>query len=249
MEDLDVVKIGGSVLFDKKGEFRTNTIDNIFKKLSSYSKDKIIVTGCGELLHNFATKYELINTPKVYNLEERAKGAKEMKKVVLDRVLDLEEMAKPYMKVLSFIPSDLFEKESHGRKDSHEIVEFKKDFLDGTLELGTPLVSGGIVPDRTLGYSTISSDTIAAYLGTVYNANRILLLTDVDGVYEPKSREELLREVRASDYANFEGGMKNKLRRVKFATSKRKIYIANGNNIKNLEKILSEDKGKFTRVL
>ena len=39
MRDLDVVKIGGSVLFGREDKFRTNTVDNIFRKLGSQTED------------------------------------------------------------------------------------------------------------------------------------------------------------------------------------------------------------------
>ena len=247
MTDLDVIKIGGSLIFGKEDEIKLDTTDNIFKSLGSHPKEKIVVTGCGESFHDLVLKYNLTDTPKTYNPEEREKGAIEVGRVLQNKISEIEEIAKPYMRVSSFVPSNLFEKESHGRKDIHEIVKFKRDFLDETRNLGiTPLISGGIAPDRVLGHSAMSSDTIAAYLGLAYDADRILLLTDVDGVYKSK---KLLKKVRATNYANFENGMGDKLRRIRFATANRKVYIANGNNVENLDKILSEDKGIFTKVL
>ena len=119
--------------------------------------------------------------------------------------------------------------------------------MDEIASYEVPIISGGIVPDRTLNYSAVSSDTIAAYLGEAYDSKRVILLTDVDGVYDHDSK--LIKEVKSSEYAKYKGGMGDKIRRVGFAAKNRKVYIANGNNLENLGRIIEKDEGTFTRVL
>ena len=91
------------------------------------------------------------------------------------------------------------------------------------LDICTPLISGGIVRDESIGFSAISSDTITAYFGIEYNADRLFLLTDVKGVYDPVTKE-IMKEVHAFEYKKFSDGMRDKLRRIKFATKKTNIY-------------------------
>ena len=108
------------------------------------------------------------------------------------------------------------------------------------------MTSGGIVLDKEIIFSAISSDTIAAYLAKTLEASKLILLTDVDGVYNRDSPGKLinnlsLTRVRWKDYQFIIGDMEAKIRRISSAVDAGiETYIANGNNLTDVINVIDE---------
>ena len=94
------------------------------------------------------------------------------------------------------------------------------------------ITGGGIVPDLAKRYAAISSDTVAAYLAEYLGADRLIIFTDVDGIWADVKTKTLLKKVfvRELDKMEVTGGMADKIRRIKNSLTNKccDIIIANG---------------------
>lgn len=241
---MDVVKIGGSILFDQEGKFNESIISNFLRYLRG--ENAIVVLGCGEFLHRKILKYALTDKPcsnsaMKYDIECRYK---EISKIIDCRSLKIsQQLSMPYCPV-----NELFIKESNGRKDWNGIVGFNAE------RLTIPMVTGGgIVSDEINGYASISSDTVAACLARHCGADRLLIFTDVDGVWSDMSSRVLLRKlsVREVDKVDLKGGMADKIRRVKNSLTNKEceIIIANGFKEKVISDVMNGIYNKCTQIL
>lgn len=246
-KSLTVIKIGGSIIFNQKGDINKNLINELFKILSLLKTPKIVVLGCGKKLHNLTYKYNLTDKPenrggKVVGLSERLAGFFEIYKTIEKNLLEIANLAPEFERPLPIHPANLFVKKSEGSKDRHEIVWLNEEVCDTTHYL---LTSGGIVLDQKILVSAISSDTIASYLAKTYGANKMILLSDVDGVYSNINRGELLKEVSLKKIRNYKiiGGMSSKLRRIKLAVNEGiPTVIINGNFSERIREVLLKGK-------
>ena len=102
------------------------------------------------------------------------------------------------LKPISFNPLTLC------RTTNGEIKEFFLNSIQDALKLGfIPILFGDVVFDDTLGITILSGDKIVPYLALELKAEKIIMLTDVEGVYDdnPKKNQnaKLLREINLKD--------------------------------------------------
>ena len=238
---MDVIKIGGSIILDDEGKINKRKLKTIFQILSKQKNKKIIVIGCGKKQHEFTFKWNLTDKPKkekgkIKGIERRYEKYLENSRKI-DNVLEqVKKISSKYMKVTVINPDKLLIKKSKGTS-KHEIDWMNKQLLDN---VKNPLISGGIIPDKEVMFSAISSDTIAAYIAKEYKANKLILLSDVDGVYnENRKLVKIIKVSGGKKLKAIKGGMKDKIRRIKPALqAKIKTYIANGTKRKNLEEVI-----------
>jgi len=248
-----VVKIGGSVIYDKnKNRVRYELIYDLLHRIYHHHRGKkIIVFGCGDKFHKYVYNNDLTDKPidPEKNLPKRIEAFFIIYKKI-DHFLNLLNNCFRRM-YTPLHPAHLFIKNSIG-SSSHEIIWFNKS-LFGSVE--NPITSGGVVLDRKLLFSAISSDTIAAYLATVCTASKLILVSDVDGVYSSPHNGYLLHTVSISEIIknkkyHIEGGMYDKLRRISFAVCKKiPTYIINGYAPERIEKIIQGEQTISTRII
>lgn len=249
-KSLTVIKIGGSIIFDQSGNINKNLVSELFKIFSLLNTPKIVVLGCGKKLHGLTYKYNLTDKPetkegKIMGLGERLSGFFEIYKIIEKNLFKVASLAPEFERPLTIHPANLFIKKSEGSKGRHEIVWLDERVFDHTHYL---LTSGGIVLDQKILVSAVSSDTIASYLAKTYGANKMILLSDVDGVYSNINGGELLREVSLKKIRNYKviGGMSSKLRRIKLAVNEGiPTVIINGNFPERVRDVLSKGKTKI----
>ena len=249
-ESLTVIKIGGSIIFDQNGDINKNLVSELFKIFSFLETRKIVVIGCGRKLHELTYKYNLTDKPErkkgeIMGLGERLSGFFEIYKAIEKNLLEIANFVPEFERPLIIHPANLFIKKSEGSKGRHEIVWLDERVFDNTHYL---LTSGGIVLDQKIFVSAISSDTIASYLAKKYGANKMILLSDVDGVYSNINGGELLREVSLKKIRNYKviGGMSSKLRRIKLAVNEGiPTVIINGNFPERIREVLLKGKTKI----
>lgn len=244
MREVIVIKIGGSVVLDKRDRLKTKLVKELFKVFSISSTRKIIVVGCGSSLHSLTYHYNLIDKPEVKykhvaRMGMRIRGFFELYKLVEDNLLSIvKSIPSKSGRPDALPPAWLFIKNSKGSTKTHEVVWFNRKLLEKSRY---PLTSGGVVLDKNVLVSAISSDTIAAYLATTCGAKRMFLLTDVDGVYTEFPGGKLLEKVHLDAIKNYkiEGGMKDKLRRIKLAIDKKiPTFLINGNYPQRIKEAL-----------
>ena len=246
-----VVKIGGSVIYNKN-RVKHKLVYDLLRRIDYHHKGKkIIVFGCGNELHKYVYNNDLTDKPidPDKNLPKRIGAFFSIYKKI-DCLL--ENINNHFGKIYTPLhPAHLFIKNSVGGS-SHEIIWFNKSLFSS---VKNPITSGGVVLDRKLLFSAISSDTIAAYLATVSTASKLILVSDVDGVYSSAHDGYLLHTVSISEIMEnkkycISGGMYDKLRRISFAVLKEiPTYIVNGYVPERIEKIIQGKQTICTRII
>lgn len=248
MANLDIIKIGGSLIYTKKGNIRKARLKKLFQIFRKNKRNQIIIVGCGKKQHDIVFKYNLTDKPKrkhgkIIHFERR----------VLDFQIENEFATKKLLEIANIgnfcgiRPADLFIK--NGKLDGWGIVHFNECLFKS---IKCPLTAGGVIPDEHFVVSAISSDTIAAYLAKYYSAKRLVLLTDVPGVYSNFKTKKILHKISYSDHDRrvIDGGMKDKLRRIQPAVlSNVPVLITSGIDFKTASKVILDKQKIGTMVI
>ncbi len=200
---LIILKFGGSIL-TVDAQFETFNEQVASKLLSEISKlsnqySFILVHGAGSFGHYHAKAYDLKNGFKNEDqLTGIVKTHNSMLKLnsLLLTLFDSYESLRP----VSFSPLNMC------KTTDGEITEFSISNITKALELGLlPVLFGDVVFDENLGITILSGDKIVPYLASQMKPDKIIMLTDVDGVYDdnPKKNTEakLLTEINLNDNA------------------------------------------------
>ncbi len=237
-----------------------NAIKSIIGEMKPVKEEKtIIVHGGGSFGHPVAIKYMLSNGLKnreqVKGVVETSQAMLSLNKIIVDMFIQED------FPVISCSPHNIFITRN-GR--------ICKSFLyplNYFLEMGLiPVLFGDVVYDTERGVSILSGDQIVSYLSIKLKANRVILGTDVDGIYssDPKINPEaqLIRELNPENYQDIlkilksttknridvTGGMYGKVRElVRVAKHGIDIYIVNARTPGNISKILNSSDINCTR--
>jgi len=166
-----VVKLGGSVITDKKVPFsyRDAVVQGLGKAMASSGVPVVVVHGGGSFGHTEAKKYGLSSRRSSPSPE----GVSETREAMFN--LDAKVCASlsaagvhPY----PFSPFTLLDREGDGGSSFIERL-----LLGGT----TPVTFGDVVHDGK-GFRVLSGDTICVELAEMLGAARCVMALDVDGV-------------------------------------------------------------------
>jgi isopentenyl phosphate kinase len=177
---LTILKIGGSVITDKNGELsaRTEVINRLAEEIQKANvKNLIIVHGGGSFGHPTAQKYGIKE-----GLREEAQkvGFAETHHVmtVLNGLV-MDSLVWHNIPALSVTPSCCVVTEN-GR-----IKHFEDSVLKMLLKMGfVPVLCGDATLDEKLGFTVLSGDQIVAYLARKFDAGKIVIGVDTDGLYD-----------------------------------------------------------------
>jgi len=197
---LVVVKLGGSVITDKKKPFSLNA--DVIKRLgreiskASVDRDLILVHGGGSYAHPIAKKYSVSEGFKdEHHLEGFIETSKAVRKLSLEVISKLVEGG---LRAISIPAASIFVTRSK------KISSCNLEPIFSALRIGVvPVTSGDVVFDRDLGFTVLSGDSIAAYLAIRLRAKRLIYVVNVDGIYV---RDRVTGEVKVAD--EFSRGMK-----------------------------------------
>ncbi len=190
MERLQVLKIGGSVLMDKRSgssDLRQGLLREVFGRIrDELDGPLILVHGGGTEVHRVAVEYNVAAGAKMSSTEGLAKTALEVRRLNL-RVAELMISSG----LLPFpIPASLAFRTTGGKIRSASLDPFFSSLEHGLI----PVTCGDVVFDRELGFTVLSGDSISVHLATKLRAARIVYATDVDGVLarDPDGRTRLV---------------------------------------------------------
>jgi len=261
---LIILKLGGSVITHKSsGRKMVNrkNLERLSLELSRAQKKEkfsiIIIHGVGSFGHIIAGKFKL---------NDGFKNKKQVKVIPLLRG-DLEKLNTKVIKTLmenklntmAVHPSSLWTLNNRRLKNAN--LDMIKNLLK--LEL-TPVLYGDILTDSKLGFSILSGDQIVYYLAKKLNAVKVIVGTDVDGVFDanPKINKgaKLIKEinkhnvkqfcVNASTAVDVTGGMGGKINELlKLANFGIESEIINISKQGILEKSLRGKKGIGTLIV
>jgi isopentenyl phosphate kinase len=183
-----VLKIGGSVITDKREELRprTDIIDRLATEIQKASiKSLIIVHGGGSFGHPKAKQYAIKEGFKE-KLQKIGFCETHHVMTMLNGLL-MDALLWHKIPAISVTPSSVITTKK-GRIHSFEEVPLRK-----LLEMGfLPVMYGDAVLDTELGFTILSGDQLISAIATRLNAERIIIGSDVNGLYDidPKTEEE-----------------------------------------------------------
>ncbi|BAW30997.1 isopentenyl phosphate kinase [Methanothermobacter sp. MT-2] len=181
-----MLKIGGSVITDKSAPKPTLNHENlkrIAKEISdSLPPSLIIVHGAGSFGHPLAKKYRIGTPTTKRELPRKMMGFSIIQRwVKLLNIRVCDALRKENIPVVSIQPSS-FIIAFNGRikhADPRIIISYlEKGFI--------PVTYGDVVLDanKELKMSVLSGDQIIKYLGETLKPEKVILGTDVDGVFD-----------------------------------------------------------------
>lgn len=192
MEDLVIIKLGGSFITDKRIPFSINqeAIDRAVSEIavclkSGTIKKLIIVHGVGSHGHPPVLKHKL---HKGFQEKSQLLAMTETQHIVNQLRMKLMDS---FLKAR--IPAFLTHASSYMTADRMKIKEVFTNGISGYLNLGMiPIVGGDMLADESMGFSVGSGDQMTVWLAEHFKAKRILFIADVNGVFEsdPKTHPE-----------------------------------------------------------
>ncbi len=219
-------------------------------------KDMIILTGVGSPGHFTVLRYGL---HKGFSGDVSQHIGLLDAQIAVNRLRQslLEAFFKNGIPVVQVYASSIYE------SDKMRIIRGDTTNFERFLEIGViPVISGDMVPDKTMGYSVLSGDQILIDLVKRFQPKKIILGSDVDGLFDsdPKMNPnaQLIPEVNGSMIdeiiTQLEGGdasgqMKGKLIEIKHLLELgfKDIILLNINKPGVLNQAVRENTGRFTR--
>ncbi|MBC7085977.1 MAG: isopentenyl phosphate kinase family protein [Methanomethylovorans sp.] len=178
-EGLTILKIGGSVITDKKadhGVVKINEIQRIAKEIVGFDGKLIIVHGAGSFGHPQAKRYALNEEFNVIGSVITHLSVKELCNIVVN-VLNENGMCALGVHPMCCMLAD------NGR-----IKTMFLDQINCMLERGiVPVLHGDVVMDISVGTSVISGDQIVPYLAKHMKTNLLGIGSATEGVLDDKN--------------------------------------------------------------
>ncbi|WP_407375831.1 isopentenyl phosphate kinase [Methanobrevibacter sp.] len=192
-----ILKIGGSILTNKdstESEVDYASLKRIASEikdaLDESDKELIIVHGAGSFGHPPAKKYKIGEVFAEEEFPQKRIGFCEVQNAVKKlNMLICESFIDEGLPVIA-IPASSFMTATNKRITEGNLDYFKKYLNKGFI----PVVYGDVVLDTQLEICVISGDQIIQYLAVNLNADKVILGTDVDGVYNknPKTHDDAI---------------------------------------------------------
>ena len=239
---LTILKIGGSVITDKKGErprLRGRRLGRIAREIAEGWRPGesrlIIIHGAGSFGHPIVQRTGIDrgvdDGSRRIAMGETQRLQNELTTHVARHLLQVEVPAFPYQPSASAI------------MDAGALISLNTEALEGLLHTGlVPVLNGVPAYDRSQGCSILSGDQIAGFLYCNLNGASILHGTDVKGIYtgdpsrNPKARfcatvdlgspAGLPEGVTGSSVTDVTGGMRKKLEEMRAAGAKGQVFDA-----------------------
>jgi isopentenyl phosphate kinase len=202
-----ILKIGGSVITDKDGELaaRTAVINRLAEEIQEASvQNLIVVHGGGSFGHPIAQKYGI---KEGFKEETQKIGFSEIHHVMtVLNGLFMDSLIWHSIPAVSIAPSSCVVTEN-GR-----IKNFEGAPLKALLRMGfLPVLYGDAVFDTKLGFTILSGDQLVATLASKFDAKRIVIGVDVDGLYDsdPKANKaaKMLTHLTLGELKKLQGGL------------------------------------------
>jgi len=181
-----ILKLGGSAITDKTGELaaKTEVINRLAEEIKRADIDNlIIVHGGGSFGHPSAAQYCLKDGYKdpsqKFGFAETHHIMTVLNGLVMDALILHEVPA------VSIAPSSCI------MTENGKIKTFDEAVVKSMMKMGfTPVLYGDVVLDDKMGFTVLSGDQLAAYLAIKFKAEKIVMGTDTDGIYDSDPKTE-----------------------------------------------------------
>lgn len=257
-----ILKLGGSVITRKEEETPTINHENlrrISKEIAESSQQKlIIVHGAGSFGHPYARKYAIGDEIKdKHDLKRKMLGFS----LTHEAVNELNIIVSKHLRKQG-IPSVPLQPSSFILTQNKRIKSADISLINKYLDLGfVPVLYGDVVLDlNPIKMAVLSGDQIITYLAGKLKPNRVILATDVDGIYDknPKkypdarlletvtSKEKIKTEESGVDVTGGMGGKVSEL--LNLLELGIESLIINANQKDNIKKVLNGEKVTGTTI-
>ena len=215
MKELIILKLGGSVITDKYSKTPKINLENlksISKEIASvYDSQKmslILVHGAGSYGHNIVKETGIdkgIKTEKqLKDFAETQRLQNELNCIVAKQLIEQDLAAIPYQASTSAI------------MESGKLIDMPLFVIKGFLEMNLiPVLYGVPAYDKFQKCSILSGDQIVSYLATKLNANKIIHVTNLDGVFtsnpHKNSNAKLISEINSKNINQIKDGLKGSI--------------------------------------
>ncbi len=233
-----IIKLGGSIISNKR-RYRRFRADVVKKIAGILPKENLIVVhGGGSFGHILAHDYKI------------TEGFEDWKRIGFAKIgLDMMDLNMKILKILikEEIPAVSLPPHSYlilGKRLNFEI--FKNLLKYGFV----PLSYGDVAFDRTKGVNICSGDYLMYELSREFKPEKVIFLTDVDGVYDRDPEEDGAKLIRklSRDYnpdtkvkvKDVTGGMNYKIEIVKKIAEYSRVYIINGAYPERLKNVMED---------
>lgn len=247
-----VIKLGGAVVTYKDSPIPKARIPVVkrlakeLKQLVDQAYQMILVHGAGSFGHGLVKRYNL----------HRGMKTEEQKLVfglVTNSMMNLNRIIKNHLHSAKLkavgLPPHTFITQSAGNLNDFDPGLIKKYLDNGQI----PVLFGDMVLDDKWGCSALSGDTIVCYLGNKLKADKVIFLSDVDGIYDsdpkknPKAKlvpeitnknlKHVLKGLSPTQRDDVTGEMTGKILQIQKNLKNQTVFIVNGLNPDNLLKI------------
>jgi isopentenyl phosphate kinase len=176
-----ILKIGGSAITDKTGELaaKTEIINRLAEEIKRADLDNlIIVHGGGSFGHPTAAKYGIKDGYKEDPTQKLGFAETHHVMTVLNGLV-MDALIWHEVPAVSIAPSSCFVTENGKVKFFDETVlrAYQKMVF-------TPVMYGDAVLDDKMGFTVLSGDQLVSYLAIKYQAQKIVVGTDTDGLFD-----------------------------------------------------------------
>jgi len=264
MEDLILVKLGGSLITDKTKPFtpRLDVIKRLAREIHEARKEKeiklIIGHGGGSFPHKPAKDYRtnegIINKESYIGISLVQDAASRLNRIIVSSLIDAGENAISVQPSVGLIAHE-------GR-----IKEWYLKPLEKMLEYNLlPVPYGDVAVDTKQGCSIISTEEILNYLAKTLESKRIILAGIVDGVFtsdpQKNPNAKFIPEINSKNYNEIKkylggsagidvtGGMLHRVERIfELTTLGIEAEIINGEKQGYLKRALLGEKGLGTTI-
>ncbi|MBN2126948.1 MAG: isopentenyl phosphate kinase family protein [Candidatus Diapherotrites archaeon] len=257
--NLIIIKLGGSAITKKsenKAETNKKLLHNICVDVSKIKGKKIIVHGAGAYGHKPVKEFKINNGIKtekqVHGFTETRASVQKLNNEVM------QELIKCGINAVSVNPFDVI------IQNNKKISYFDLTKIKKLLELNcVPVLFGDMVLDKSLKASVVSGDAIVPFLAKKLNAEKVLLGTDVNGLFtnDPKKNKkakhiselnnsnynEIIKGIKKASTVDVTGGMKGKIDKIKKELKGIKTIVFDLKKKGNILKAINEKTG--TKIL
>lgn len=260
-----ILKLGGSILTKKDSttpqidEQNLKRIANEIKtSLNNSTKDLIIVHGAGSFGHPPAKQYNIGEVFDKNQYDEKRIGFSKTQNAVKNlNMLVCDAFIEEGLPLVA-IPASSFISSNNKRITQGNLDKFKQYLNKGYI----PVIYGDVVLDETLEMAVISGDQLIQYLAINLNPDKVILATDVDGVYNknPKTNKDAkfidylssledLETLESTTNTDVTGGMVGKIKELlQLSNLGIDSQIINANVDENIYNALEDNKVKTTII-
>lgn len=258
---IDIIKLGGAVITDKTKYKKINLLKlrEICQQIGKWGNPCIIVHGAGSFGHIKAKEYEITSgfktSSQIQGLMQIRKDMHELSSIVV------EELIKANLKAMNFQTSSLIYLENEDMQ-----YEYFLNPIHKAVQLGIiPVLSGDIVFAKDDDFNIISGDVIIDILTNNFQVNRVIFITDVDGlmIINPETNQKeclinaAVEDLKSLSFASdiseetidVTGSMEGKVESIlSILKSVNEIIIVNGQKNKRVLDVLKEKNAICTRI-